>query len=117
MSLASRQPEAMAILDAAYARACEVVAPDLIRLAHSRVDRALSSSSDAETQLTERDEDVAAVVDQMLIDVSRVDDATAARAGRHFDEGGFADFVMAEYIIEARTRLTIASQRLLGAEQ
>ena len=117
MSLASRQPEAMAILDAAYARACEVVAPDLIRLAHSRVDRALSNSSDAETPLTERDEDVAAVVDQMLIDVSRVDDATAARAGRHFDEGGFADFVMAEYIIEARTRLTIASQRLLGAEQ
>ena len=67
--------------------------------------------------MTEREADIAAVVDQMLIDVSGLDDATAARAARHFDEGGFADFAMAEYIIEARTRLAIASSRLLGAEQ
>jgi len=106
----------MAILDAAYARACEVVDPELIRLAQSRVDRALSLSTIPEPELSERDADVAAVVDQMLIDVSRVDDATALNAARHFDEGGFADFVMAEYIIEARTRLAIAGARLIGAD-
>lgn len=111
MSLVSLQPEAMAILDAAYAHACVVVEPDLIRLAQSRVDAALVGSPDSE--LNDRDRDVAAVVDQMLIDVSRLDDATATQGASHFDEGGFADFVMAEYIIEARTRLSIASQRLL----
>ena len=41
MSLTRLQPEAMAILDAAYVRACDVVDSDLIRLAHSRVDMVL----------------------------------------------------------------------------
>ena len=117
MSLTQLQPEAMAILDVAYVRACDVVDSDLIRLAHSRVDMVLLGAQLEDRELTEREADIAAVVDQMLIDVSGLDDATAARAARHFDEGGFADFAMAEYIIEARTRLAIASSRLLGAEQ
>ncbi|MDI1289267.1 MAG: hypothetical protein PSX37_04855 [bacterium] len=117
MNLAQLQPDAMAILDAAYLRACAVVDPDLIRLAQTRIDVVLRGARSDDRELTEREADIAAVVDQMLIDVSGLDDATAARAARHFDDGGFADFAMAEYILEARARLTIASDRLLGAQR
>lgn len=58
--------------------------------------------------------DVAAVVDQMLVDVSGLDDDTVRRASAHLPDGGLADVVMASYIIEARTRLRVASDRLLG---
>lgn len=61
-----------------------------------------------------RSTDVVAVVDQMLMDVSRLDDATVRRASAHFPDGGLADLVMASYIVEARTRLRVASDRLLG---
>ena len=117
VSLAQLQPEAMAILDAAYVRACEVVDPELIALAQSRIDMILLGAPPDDRDLSEREADIATVVDQMLIDVSGLDDATAARAARHFDDGGFADFAMAEYIIEARTRLAIASGLLLGVER
>ena len=50
----------------------------------------------------------------MLIDVSQLDDDTVRRASAHFPDGGLADLVMASYIVEARTRLRIASDRLLG---
>ncbi len=111
-ALAERQPESVALLDAAYDRACEVVGPDLISLATARIDCILRGTTAADP--VGRDADIAAVVDQMLIDVAGMDDATAARAARHFDSGGFADFVMASYIIEARTRLEIMSTSLLG---
>lgn len=111
--LAERQPEAMELIDAAFARAGEVVSPDLIRIATDRIDCILRGTQCADA--SGRDADIAAVVDQMLIDVAGMDDDAAARAERHFDDGGFADFVMASYIIEARTRLEIMSDRLLGS--
>ena len=42
------------------------------------------------------------------------DDDTVRRAAGHFPDGGLADLVMASYIVEARTRLRIASDRPLG---
>jgi hypothetical protein len=62
----------------------------------------------------ERDADVSAVIDQMLIDVAGVEDEVVRRADRHFPEGGLADLVMASYILEARTRLRVVGARLLG---
>lgn len=110
------QPEATGLLDAAYARAVEVVDEDLIRLAQSLIDHLVADGPSPERERDQREADVAAVIDQMLIDVSAVDDDTARRAARHFEDGGFADLVMASYIIEARMRLAVASELLLGSQ-
>ena len=114
MLIRDLQPETIDLLDAAYARAAEVVDADLIRLATARIDHLVADGPVPRTEHDEREADVAAVIDQMLIDVSSVDDDTARRAARHFADGGFADLVMASYIIEARTRLAVASALLLG---
>lgn len=108
------QPEASSALDAALARAREVVDPADLALAQSTIDCMLGHGPDPSPASDERTADLTAVVEQMLIDVASLDDATALRAARHFPDGGFADFVMASYVIEARTRLRLASDRLLG---
>jgi hypothetical protein len=51
----------------------------------------------------------------MLVDVAGTSDELVQQASRHFPDGGLADAVMAAYIIEARTRLRIAGERLWGA--
>jgi hypothetical protein len=115
VTLREHQPEAMAALDAAYARAAQVVDPALIRVAQAHVDHLVADGPIPPPASDEREADVAAVIDQMLIDVARVDEHIVSRADRHFGPGGLADLVMASYILEARTRLRVAGSRLLGA--
>jgi hypothetical protein len=115
VTLREHQPEAMAALDAAYARAAQVVDPTLLTLAQAHIDFLVADGPVPPSALEEREADVAAVIDQMLIDVARVDEDTVGRADRHFGPGGLADLVMASYILEARTRLRVAGSRLLGA--
>ncbi len=114
VTLQALQPDAMAALDAAYARARAVVDPDLLAAVTARIEWTLSGAAEPPAPADHRSVDVAAVVDQMLMDVSRLDDDTVRRASAHFPDGGLADLVMASYIVEARTRLRIASSRLLG---
>ena len=106
----------MAALDAAYARATEVVDPYFLYLAESRIEQMLGGSDSPGALVTTQDLELSHLVDQMHIDVSGLDDKNAKRAGRYFDDGGMADFVTASYIIGARTRLRIMSDRLLGDE-
>ncbi len=114
MTLRRANPEALDALDAAYARAVEVIGPDLLTLVTDRINMALRDADPSCVVTTDRDRAVCAVVDQMLIDVARMDDATVERAASYFSDGALADLVMAAYIIEARTRLSIAADRLLG---
>jgi hypothetical protein len=59
--------------------------------------------------------DVAAVIEQMVVDVAALDDDTVRRAAAHFADGGFADLVTASYAIEARVRMELMSAALWGA--
>lgn len=114
MRVRELQPEALAALDAALARASEVAEPSDLALARAVIDHMLADGPAPPASSDDRAADLTAVVEQMLIDVGSLDDETAGRAARHFGDGGFADFVMAAYIIEAGTRLRLASDRLLG---
>ena len=114
VTLRELQPESMALLDAAYARAVECVDADLLALVTDRITVTLTDARPECSAESDRDRAVCSVVDQMLIDVAGLDDATVEAAARHFPDGEFADLVMASYIIEARTRLGIAAERLLG---
>ena len=113
MGIEEHQGEALSVLDAAYARACVVVAPDLLALAQARIDWLVADGPVPPDVVTERDTDVVAVLDQMLIDVAGLDDDTVLRAARHFDDGVLADLVTASYVMEARTRLRICASRLI----
>lgn len=104
----------MAALDAAYERACAVVDRDVLIAVTARIEWLVAGAAEPPTPADARGSDVASVVDQMLMDVSRLDDDTVRRASAHFPDGGLADVVMASYIVEARTRLRIASDRLVG---
>jgi hypothetical protein len=104
----------MTALDAAYERACVVVDPELLAAVTARIDWLVAGAPEPPPLADARAIDVAAVIDQMLMDVARLDDDTVRRAAGHFPDGGLADLVMAAYIVEARTRLRIASDRLLG---
>lgn len=112
MALTDLQPAAMADLDAAYARAVDVVDPYFLFLAEARIEAMLTGVPSSVVLVTTQDLEISELVDQMLIDVANVDDRMVKRASRYFDDDGLADFVMASYIIEARTRLRIASERL-----
>ena len=114
MTLQAFQPDAMAALDAAFERARVVVDQDLLAEVTARIEWTLAGAPEPPAPADARGVDVAAVVDQMLIDVSQLDDDTVRRASAHFPDGGLADLVMASYIVEARTRLRIAGDRLLG---
>lgn len=105
----------MALLDAADQRARGVVDPSLLALAQAHIEWLVADGPEPPPPADERDADVAAVIDQMLLDVAGLDDAVVRRAGRHFADGGLADLVTASYIIEARTRLRIVGRRLLEA--
>jgi len=112
VALTDLQPAAMADLDAAYARAVEVVDPYSLFLAEARIEAMLTGVPSQVVLVTTQDLELSELVDQMLIDVSSVDDRMVKRAARYFDNDGLADFVMASYIIEARTRLRITAERL-----
>lgn len=114
MTLQAFQPDAMAALDAAYQRARVVVGPELLAEVTARIEWTLAGAPEPPASADDRGAAVAAVVDQMLVDVSQLDDDTVRRASTHFPDGGLADLVMASYIVEARTRLRIAGDRLLG---
>lgn len=114
MTLQDLQPAALAALDAAFERARAVVDPDLLADITARIEWTLAGAPEPPAPVDARGAAVAAVVDQMLVDVSRLDDDTVRRASAHFPDGGLADVVMASYIVEARTRLRVASARLVG---
>jgi hypothetical protein len=114
VTLQALQPDAMAALDAAYERARVLVDPHLLAEVTARIEWTLAAAPEPPSPADARAADVAAVVDQILMDVSQLDDDPVRRAAAHFPDGGLADLVMAAYIVEARTRLRIASSRLLG---
>jgi hypothetical protein len=106
------QAPALAQLDTAFRRVVEAVDPSLVRLITARIEHTLAGASAPAEPADDRARDVAAIVDQMLMDVSAASDDLVQRANRHFADGGLADVVMAAYIIEARTRLRLAAERL-----
>ncbi len=114
MTLREYQPEAMTLLDAASMHAEDLVDVELLSLVRERIEHLVADGPIPAPPRDEREADVAAVIEQMLIDVASLDDATVQRADRHFVPGGLADLVMASYAIEARTRLRVAGDRLLG---
>jgi hypothetical protein len=114
MTLRDQQPEPLELLDATIARAHGVVDPELLALVSDRVAMTLTDAPARCDVVTDRDRAVCAVVDQMLLDVAGLSDETVQHAASFFDDGELADLVMASYAIEARTRLTLASDRLLG---
>lgn len=114
MTLRDQQPEPLVLLDATIARAQEVVDGDLLALVADRIAVMLTDSRPTCEATTAREMAVCAVVDQMLLDVAGLSDETVVHAASFFRDGEFADLVMASYAIEARTRLTIAADRLLG---
>lgn len=114
MTLRDQQPEPLELLDATIARAREVMDPDLLALVADRITMTLTDAPARCDVVTDRDHAVCAVVDQMLLDVARLSDETVQHAVTFFGDGELADLVMASYAIEARTRLTLAADRLLG---
>ena len=106
------QAPAVAALEVAHQRACAVVEPALIDLLTARIEHTLANGPMPAAPIGDREREVAAIVDQMLVDVSAADDHLVGQANRHFTDGGLADVVMAAYIIEARTRLRVAAERL-----
>lgn len=114
MTLRALQPEAVAELDATIARARAVVDPALLAGAEERIAWIVAGGPQPSAPRDERETAAFAVIEQMLIDVARLDDETVQAAAAQLPEGGLADLVMASYALEARTRLEIAAGRLLG---
>ncbi len=114
MTLRDEQPEAMTALDAAIARAREVVEPELLDLAQQRITEVVAAGVPSREPRDARESAACAVLDQMLVDVSGLDDETVRTAAAYFPDGGLSDLVMASYLIEARARLDVAAARLLG---
>ena len=114
MTLRDLQPEAMARLEAALARADDAVDPRLLAVARSCIECHVAG---APTPLPSARPDEAAVqevVEQMLMDVSGLDDQAVRRAADLLPDGELANLVMASYVNEAAARLRVASDRLLG---
>lgn len=114
MTLRDLQAEPLDLLDATIERARAVVDPSLLALVADRIAMTLADTPAQVEVTTERERAVCSVIDQMLIDVAGLDDATVQRAASFFADGELADLVMASYAIEAHTRLRLASERLLG---
>ncbi len=114
MTLRDLQPEAVGLLDAVQRRAEDVVDPDLLALARARVTHLVADGPTPPEPVDDRGRAVAAVIDQMLLDVSSTDDPTVRAADALLPPGALADLVMASYAWEARTRLSVMADRLLG---
>lgn len=114
MTLRDLQPDAIEALEAVLARAADVVDPTLMDLVTDRISVTLAGESPTCEASTDRERAVCAVIDQALVDVAGLDDETVRHASSYFDDGELADAVMAAYVVEAHTRLRIASDRLLG---
>ena len=95
-------------------RAALVVDPRLWNLVTQRIERVVADGPVPAEPADPREAAVCAVVDQMLIDVAGIDDATVRRAAEEIGGGPLADLVMASYAYEAATRLRVAGDRLLG---
>ena len=103
--------EPLEALEAAIDRGCEVVDPALVAVVTATIEATLMGAPRPEP-VDEAQRDVLALVEQMLIDVAGLDDATVQRADRHFAPGQLSDLVTTSYAIEARTRLRLAATRL-----
>ncbi len=114
MTLRELQPDALAALDAATARAAEVVDPVLLATAQSCIDCHVAGGPPPPEPRSQLEADVRAVIEQELIDVASMPDEVVVEADAHLRVGELADLVMASYILETRARLTIAADRLLG---
>ena len=105
--------EQSAALDHAIDCGRTVVDAQLVDLAQACIDHVLCAGP-APAPVDERDRDVVALLEQMLVDVANLDEATVMRADRHFEPGQLADLVMTSYALEARTRLRLACSSLGG---
>ena len=114
MTLRALQPEALAALDAAIARGRAVVDPELLAGAQARIDWLVGEGPQPAAPGDARQAAVFAVLEQELIDVARLDDDTVRAAAGLAGGAQVADLVMTSYALEARTRLEVASARLLG---
>ena len=114
VTLRDLQAEPLDLLDATIERARAVVDPSLLALVADRIAMTLTDAPAQVAVSTDRDRAVCSVIDQMLVDVGGLDDVTVQFAASYFADGELADLVMASYAIEARTRLQLASMRLLG---
>ena len=114
MTLRELQPEAISALDAVTARAREVVDATLLSAARTRIEHLVADGHEPSPPSTPREEALCAVIEQELVDVANLDDATVLSAAGQFDDGRLADAVMASYAIEAQTRLRVMADRLLG---
>lgn len=114
MALVDHQPDALAALDAVLARAALVVEPQLWDLVRQRIEHAVADGPVPADPVDAREAAVCAVIEQMLVDVAGLDDATVRRAADEIGGGALADLVMASYSYEAATRLRVAGDRLLG---
>lgn len=117
MTLLQLQPEPLALLDATIDRGRAVVDPALLDLAEQCIRCHVADGPPPRAPRDDREAAVAAVIEQMLVDVAGLDDYTVRSAAAFFPDGGLADVVMAAYAIEARTRLEVASAALLGGLQ
>lgn len=114
MTLRDLQPDALAALDAAGVRAAEVVDPVLLAVAQACIDRHVAGGPEPLPSTGQREAVARAVIEQELIDVASMPDQVVIDADAHLRGGELADLVMASYILEARARLTVAADRLLG---
>lgn len=114
MTLRARQPETLAALDAVITRARQVVDPVLLTGAEDRIAWLVADGSPPPAAADTRQAAAFAVIEQELIDVARLDDRTVQTAAHEVGAAQVADLVMASYALEARTRLVLAAERLLG---
>jgi hypothetical protein len=114
VTLQALQPEAVDLLDATIARGASVVDPSLLEGVRQRIAHLVADGPQPRDPVDAQQAAVFAVIEQMLIDVSALDDETVRRAAAPCADGVLADLVMTSYAIEAQTRLTIAADRLLG---
>lgn len=114
VTLRQWQPEPLSLLDRVEERAEQVVDPTLLSSVRTHVEHVVADGPEPAEPCDERERAVAAVIDQMLVDVASLDDETVRTADAWFPPGALADLVLASYAWEARTRLAIAADRLLG---
>jgi len=132
------RPAVAASLETANTQSWAVVDPDLLELARLRVAGMIGSTQGrarrsaaaraaglaedkiaalaqwpSDPRFTHREQDCLAFVEQYVMDVAGMSDEQVAVAERHFDGGGFRDFVTALYITEVTLRLELAGDALL----
>ena len=114
MTLRSLQPESLDALSSAAAYARTRVDPELLTVIDDRIAWLVRGADSPALPSDDRARDVAAVLEQELLDVAALDDDTVRRASQHFEPGQFSDLMTCAYLHEALARLDVASERFFG---